>query len=221
MRGLRGNTAIRIGLMAVLLMAGMFVAAPPLHAISFNLTSDHCTDGCGLPGTIFGFVDVTQNGPNVDITVHLNAGYAFAKTGAVDMQAFKFNGTGVALSDITINAHVPALAAATGAFNGNGTGPFAFGINCPTCGGGLSDAFSNDIVFHVASASIADVTAPNSSGNVFVADVGVTAAGQFNGRTGPIDATGPTTTVPEPLTVTLLGLGLFGIGAALRWKNNR
>jgi PEP-CTERM motif len=220
MRGLRGK-AIQIGLMAVLLMAGMLVAAPPLHAISFNLTSDHCDPACGTPGTIFGFVDVMQNGPNVDITVHLNTGYAYAKTGAVDMQAFKFNGVGVALGDVTINAHVPSLAAAAGAFNGNGTGNFGFGINCPTCGGGLSDGFSTDIVFHVANATIAEVTAPNNLGNIFVADVGVTASGQFNGRTGPIDATGPTTTVPEPLTVTLLGLGLFGIGAALRRKKNR
>ena len=220
MRGLRGSTALRMGLMAVLLMAGMLVAAPPLHAVSFNLISDHCTDGCGLPGTIFGVVTVLQNGANVDFTVHLNAGYAFAKTGAVDMQAFKFNGTGVALGDITVDPHLPPLVAATGAFNGDGTGPFTFGINCPSCGGGLSDAFTTDILFHVANATIADVTAPNSLGNVFVADVGVTAAGQFNGRTGPIDAVGPTT-VPEPLTVTLLGLGLFGIGAAMRRRKNR
>jgi PEP-CTERM motif len=136
------------------------------------------------------------------------------------MQAFKFNGTGVALGDISVDPHVPVLAAATGAFNGDGTGNFTFGINCPSCGGGLSSAFSTDIVFHVANATIADVTAPNNLGNIFVADVGVTAAGQFNGRTGPIDAVGPTT-VPEPLTVTLLGLGLFGIGAAMRRRKNR
>jgi hypothetical protein len=36
------------------------------------------------------------------------------KTGAVDNQAFKFNGTGVALADITVDPHTPVLIADTG-----------------------------------------------------------------------------------------------------------
>jgi hypothetical protein len=118
--------------------AGLLAISPAKADVIYNLTSDHCSDGCGLPGTIFGFVDLKQNGTTVDFDVHLNAGYAFANTGAVDGQAFKFNGIGVALSDITVDAHTPALQANTGSFNGDGTGPYTFGISCPSCDAALA-----------------------------------------------------------------------------------
>src|SRR5436309_1227605 len=108
----------------------------------------------------------------------------------------------------TVDAHVPALIVATGAFNGDGTGNFSFGITCPSCGDGGAGAFTNDIVFHVANATIADLTAPNNLGNIFVADVLAP-----NGNTGPVDVTATVTTVPDSgSTFLLLGVGLFGIG---------
>ena len=50
--------------------------------------------------------------------------------------AFKFNGTGISVGDITVDQTVSGqtLAAATGSFNGDGTGMFSFGIELPTCG---------------------------------------------------------------------------------------
>jgi hypothetical protein len=47
---------------------------------------------------------------------------------------------------------------------------FLFGIACTTCGNGGSTITSN-ITFEIANATIADVTAPNNHGNIFVADV--------------------------------------------------
>jgi hypothetical protein len=194
---------------------------PALHASSiYEFTVDHCGGGCAPAGTVFGTVTLTDAGTSVDVAVHLNSGFRFAKTGAADFQAFKFNGTGIVLGDITIDAHVPNLTASTGSFNGDGTGAFTFGIGCGTCGNGLSDPFVTDILFHVANAEIADLTGANDLGFVFVADIG-----NANGNTGPVaalpidDEITITTRVPEPASVGLLGLGLLGIGLVARKKS--
>jgi hypothetical protein len=187
-----------LGALALVAAATAFPAAS--HAVTFLLTSDHCTGGCIPAGTPnAGTVEVTQSGANVDITVTLASGFSFVKTGSADFQNFKFNGTGVALGDITVDAHVPALVAATGTFSGDGTGDFTFGINCPSCGNGGAGAFTTPITFHVANATIADVTQANNLGNVFVADL----LGP-NGNTGPVDASTP---VPGPV----VGAGLPGV----------
>lgn len=197
----------RLALVAALLAIGLLATALPAQAITFQLTSDHVTGGAGTPP--FGTVTVTQIGTTVDLAVALATGYSFVKTGSADFQAFKFNATGVVVGDITVDQNAPKpLAAETGAFNGDGTGTFTFGIDCPTCGNGASDAFNSDIIFHVANATIADLTAPNALGNIFVADILAP-----NGNTGPVDVTATVTTVPDSgSTFLLLGLGLFGIG---------
>lgn len=205
-----------LGPIFALAVVGVLASASVATATTIDLTVDHCTGGCAPPGTTFGVVTLTQNGANVDVTVHLNSPFEYAKTGAADFQAFKFNATGVVVGDITVNQTVPGqtLIADTGAFNGDGTGAFVFGIACSTCGGGLSSAFANDLVFHVANATIADLTAANALGFVFAADIG----NPTNGNTGPIGALPPPPRVPEPTSMVLVGSGFLLVARRLRRK---
>jgi hypothetical protein len=184
--------------------AGVAGGATSASAITFNLTSDHCTGGCGTAP--FGTVDVTQVGANVHFVVDLANGppnaVGWAQTGAADFQLFKFNATGVAVGDISVvqtfaGQTLQANFSAGGGFSGDGTGAFSFGISCTTCGNGNLGITSN-LDFTIANATIADVTAPNANLNIFVADV---FSGQ-TGNTGPVDVA-----VPGPLA----GAGLPGL----------
>jgi hypothetical protein len=204
------RTAVGQIFAAALVSIGLTVASAA-QAITFDLTSDHCSPaGCGTPP--FGTVDVTQVGVNASIVVTLAAGFQYAQVSAADFQIFKFNGVGVVLGDIIVGAHVPALAAATGAFNGDGTGDFDFGINCPSCGNGPT-GFGGAIAFIVSNATITDLTQPNALGNIFVADVL-----SPNGNIGPVDVSVIPNQTPEPASLALLGLGLAGLVWSRRKK---
>jgi hypothetical protein len=200
---MRTRPLLRYSLAALAVIAATAAFPSASHAISFDLTSDHCTGGCGTAP--FGTVDVTQVGANVNFVVDLANGppntVSWAQTGAADFQLFKFNATGVVVGDISVTQTFAGntLQANTGTFNGDGTGPFSFGISCTTCGNGALGITSN-LVFSVANATIADVTAPNNLLNIFVADI----FSSQTGNTGPVDATVP---VPAPI----VGAGLPGL----------
>jgi hypothetical protein len=195
---------------------GLAIASPAAKADVFDLTADHCSGGCGT--SPFGSVTLTQDGTSVDFVVTLFNGNKFANTGAADGQAFKFNITGT-VGAVTVTQNVPGqtLAFDTGAFNGDGTGNFSFGIACTTCGGGGSSAFTGPIMFSVAAATISQFISPNNLGNIFVADI-------LSGTTG---MTGPVAAVPAPVIghgfLVLLAIGgvLFGGRLSESFKKRR
>ena len=190
-------------------MMATLAVASSAQAISYDITSDHATGGLGTPP--FGTVTLTQNGANLDVSVALNQGYSWVLTGAGDSQDFKFNATGVALSDISITQNAPSgvgtLTATTGTYNGDGTGNFGFGIAGSTQKNGGAGAFTTPINFSIANATIADLTQPNNLGIIFVADL----LNVSTGSTGPADVTA---SVPDGgATVAMLGAALVGLGS--------
>jgi hypothetical protein len=215
---------IRTALVLAVLAVGFMVAAPPAHAVTFNLTSCHVSAASGTgvdcgTQTNFGSVMLQQSGANVDFVVSLAGGNRFVETTAADQQLFKFNGAAGAanITNTTTlfppNAVAGGLQGAAGAFNGDDTGNFGFGVACAiaaNCNGSSTPTFTG-LAFTVTNATIAQLIVPNNLGNLFVADVLIAS----NGLTGPVDVTG-TPTVPGPSTLLLLGGGLVGLGFARR-----
>ena len=205
------NKNLFLNLAACLTLAVLVNSA---QAVSYDFTSDHITGGGGPPP--FGSVTLTQDGTSVDFNVSLVNNNVFVKTGAGDFMYFKFNGTGVALADIVIdNQNFPGftLSGATGAFSGDGTGAFAFGITSDHGNGGSPPTYTGPILFHVINSTIADFTTPNAGGYVFAADILATATG----NTGPVAATTPNTVPDGGSTMMLLGSALGGLGVVRRF----
>jgi hypothetical protein len=204
----------------LLVVACLALAAPFAHALTYDLTSDHVTGGAGTPP--FGTVTLTQNGTSVDFNVTLTAGYGFVLTGAADNQYFKFNAIGITTADITVTQNFTGFilsadfAAQPLGFNGDGTGQFEYGITSNNGNGGSPPIYTGPILFSVANSTIADFTAVNNLGIVFVADI---IAPAVNGvrNTGPVDATTPRTVPDGGATVMLLGTALAGLGAVRRF----
>jgi hypothetical protein len=192
---------------AAVLVFLLAAGAPRTLADTFDFTScDFSSGNCGTAP--YGSVTLTQSGTSVDVTVALDSGIEFVKTGAGAGQAFLFDATGVSASDITITSP-SGLTAHSGSFMADGTGDFTFGIECGGCSMGSSGAFAGPIDFTVDNAIISQLTIPNNNGNVFAADV------LINGNTGDIDAS------PEPGAVTLVGivlLAFFGLAVYSRSK---
>jgi len=199
----------RVALAGGALLAASAAFSSVSYADTFLLTSDHCTGGCGTPP--FGTVTVTQVGTAVDFSVSLADSNQFVLTGSADNQYFKFNG---ATGAITVTQNVPGvtLTGDSGAFNGDGTGNFNFGVTCTpiapntSCavGGGAALPVGTVLTFAVANTTLAQVEQPNNLGNIFVADI----LSGTTGNTGPVDVTA--VPVPGPS----VGAGLPGLLAA-------
>jgi hypothetical protein len=191
----------------LLALLGLGSGLPALADV-YSLTIDHCTGGCGTPP--FGKIDVTQAGTDtVQVDVSLTAGDQFVKTGFSGSFAFDLIGNPIiSVSDLT--AGWSLLSTNAGSLHFDGFGNLEYALVCNACGNGGSHPFAGPISFDVTAtgltpASFQELSSGGSAQVNFVADLlGTT------GNTGPVGATLSSTSVPEPATVGLMGLGLAG-----------
>jgi hypothetical protein len=207
---------------AALLVTGLLASAPA-QALVFDLTSDHCTGGCGTAP--FGTVTLLQNGANdVQVTVSLLDGNKFVTTGSGDPLDFNLTGNPTITETFPLGSVFgPGQTAGGGGFSihADGTGFFEYSVLCPSCGSGASNAQPGPLVVDIGAAGITPASfITNATGNFFAVDI----ISGTTGNTGPVDASVPVPAPPighGPLVLLAVGGLLFGAKLFGRSRNHR
>lgn len=184
--------------------ASLTVSASPIGAtLSYNLTDDHCTGGCGT--SPFGTITLTQtDAKNVKVSVTITAGFFVTTGGPHETFAFSIasapaiNITGISNAKFTVDS-------------GFGGATYNYGFNGPGPGG--SDLCCSTFSFNVAlvSGNNLDITSfgPNFEADMYSSQTGNT--GEVSGNGGCVSGTVCGSQTPEPISSALVGSGLISL----------
>jgi hypothetical protein len=211
---------------AALMLVGSILAPASASTITYPLTSDFCSGGCGTPP--FGAVTVSSiSSTEVSVNLTLAPHEVFAVSGAGDALLFDLSGNpSINVSSLTFG-FTATQTASGGNSHADGTGNWQYSIDCTGCGNGTSPPqLSGPLNFDV---TVAGGIAPssfiqNGSGLFFATDIG-TGCNPSCSATGDVGA--PTAVVPAPLIghglFVLLAVGGVLLGGKLleTWKKHR
>jgi len=198
-------------LVLVIISCGTFAPAAKADTVTFSLTANTCTGGCSP----FGNVVITTTGEpanTVKVTETLTGATQFLQTGAGYALAFSVTGN----PTLTIGSLTTGFSVGN-ALSGHseskdGAGVFDYWIACNGCGSGASAPIETGPLSFTASASgltPEKFEVLNYKNYYLASDV-------LARYTGNVEATGFTTTTPEPGALTLFGSGLIGLSLIFR-----